>query len=94
MDNGLLGGFGRRLRAGREDGEHGMGRREGTVEHFLSCFLHLLRGPGDALLQALGGEPHFDLFLRVLGSSCEPGQLSVGGVREFVKGGDQCQVVI
>lgn len=96
VDNGLLGGFGRRLGNGacRQDGERVMGRRDGAIEHLFPGFFHLLWGPGDALLQPLGGEPDFDLFLRVLGSSRQPRQLSMCRVRKLVKGGDQRQVVI
>lgn len=96
MDKGLLGGFGRWLRdwACRQDGERVMGRRDGAIEHLLPGFFHLLWGPGDALLQSLGGEPDFDLFLRVLGGSCQPRQLCMCRVRKLVKGGDQRQVVI
>lgn len=71
-----------------------MSRRDGAIEHFFPGLFHLLRGPGYALLKPLGGEPDFDLFLRVLRGGCQPRQLCMCRVRELVKGGDQCQVVI
>lgn len=96
VDKGLLGGFGRCLRDGacRQDGECMMSRRDGAIEHLFPGFFHLLWGPSYALLQTLGSEPDFDLFLRMLGGSGQPRQLCVCRVRKLVKGGDQRQVVI
>ena len=55
---------------------------------------YLLGGPADALLEPLGGEPHLDLLLRVLGGSREPGQLRLRGVGELVERRHERQVPV
>ena len=58
------------------------------------CGTYLLGGPADALLEPLGGEPHLDLLLGVLGGGREPGQLRLRGVRELVERRHERQVPV
>ena len=55
---------------------------------------YLLGGPADALLEPLGGEPHLDLLLGVLGGGREPGQLRLRGVGELVERRHERQVPV
>ena len=55
---------------------------------------YLLGGPADALLEPLGGEPHLDLLLGVLGGGGEPGQLRLRGVGELVERRHERQVPV
>ena len=55
---------------------------------------YLLGGPADALLEPLGGEPHLDLLLGVLGGGGEPGKLRLRGVGELVERRHERQVPV